>query len=343
MTEITKITDILTEQELNKNCTTETKCRSTAARYYDTEALGSYSCYNVKTKEVFRIHVVDKVNDTEDYISECFDSVKSSVKYNDQVKSCNAQAMGIEFVDVRDLQKKGFIVLEVHKDETFEEINSTELLLAYIPVVIKPSDIMLREIIMVNFQQFTSETTDEVLKILKKEGIYNIPRSTDINAVSRAISTFLLFNVWVSRKYIKYLDKQAGNVVFRADARIRYYYLGNGVTADFKGEDYDSSNSCEFDMMREYDGGVMESISIACAINKLSKAEEAYIHSIIDTMLKNPSSELNKLYTNTTVKIWLNDKTYFSDRNAIINGPTVEFVKCDKGKAGLFEDRTPKA
>ena len=334
-------TYILTREEQDQMDSQERECGLKTAKYYNTHALVYYSCYNVKNGKVFRIFVVDKANDAVDYIRECFDSVKSSVKYNDQVKSCNAQAIGIEFVDIRDLQKKGFIVVELHKDGTFEEINSTELLLAYVPYVNYPCDYMNTLIQETNDSPLASKVTELAVKILKEEVVYNIPRSANTYAVSRAIATFMILNVWILLRFMKYLDKQCGNVVFRVDGRLHYYYPGNGVTADFRGLDYDSATSCEFNMMEAPEGGIAECISTMCAINKLSKEEKACIHTIIDTLLKNPSSELNKVYTSLVIKYWLDDTTCFSDRYAIINGPAVEFVKCDKTKVGSVEDITP--
>lgn len=175
------------------------------------------------------------------------------------------------------------------------------------------------------------QISDVVTSILKDESIYAFASHSDIKTVSKAVSVFMTMIARLALTSMRRLDKQNGNVVFRADSRLCYYHPEKGATCVFTNVDTDSEQSCEMDVMWMFEGESNECLSGICQLNQLHQQDIECVNKIIGTMLDNSCTCLNKVFSTIITETWRNNVSFFSNRKAVINGSTVEFIKCTDG------------
>ena len=179
-----------------------------------------------------------------------------------------------------------------------------------------------------------------IAKVIKDEAVYKFIKSSDITKISKALYTYWDVLSGCFEAQMEHLWSYLVTIfVLRADGKLRVCYPNKGETADFKGEDYDSSNSCETGLMVVYEGGIKECLSYICDTARLDKK---VMMKAIEKMLDNPTSKLNKLFADTVIQNTCGCRS-LADRFTIINGPTVEFVKRDEIWGKWCIDKTPKA
>ena len=329
------LTKIYTQEEIQKGIKPFLNCSDKLVKHFKSCEIMFLYCYDETLETVHRLVVVGHRNKGSEDIRNVLDNKTSCTKFNDNVKSCRSQVLGTSYITVEDVLSNGLRAARVGTNCNFSEIRKGDIRNKHLLVFTLGQYLENFYLYVVtgvtNARLLILQISDAVAQILKDETIYHFASHADIEAVSKAVSVFMTMIARLSISSMRRLDKQNGNLVLRVDSRLLYFHPEKGVNCIFTNTDTDSEQSCEMDIMWMFEGGSHECLSGICKLNELQQKDIECVNKIIDTMINNPCTCLNKIFSTIITEMWRNHVSYFSDRKAIVNGPTVEFIKCADG------------
>lgn len=247
--------------------------------------------------------------------------------------------MGVEFISLEEIFKYGLKAARIGADGKFSEIRKGDIrnkhLYAFMPIVCRDKecidDFFKEANLEINEKDNIESFTKDLIEVSRNEQQFNFIKPSDIDKLSRSLYMYILVLAGNIIKQMEILKKNNGNVVFRPDGRLRYYHPDKGADAVFTGSYDDSESSFETDVMWRIEGGYVQCLETVCAKSGL---KQEFMVKTIETMLNNPTSKLNEIFMSGLLELF-EPEPCFADRYAIVNGGTIEFVKCKAGDTPL--------